>query len=53
MVLKEICFEKSNGKINFPKSCKIENKVAKEIENKNKTKRKKISFFSKREFIRK
>jgi hypothetical protein len=53
IVLKEICLEKSKGKMNLPKSCKVENKVAKRIEIEKKNKRKKISFFSKREFIRK
>jgi hypothetical protein len=38
-VLKEICLEKSKGKINFPKSCKTENKVAKKIEIEKKDKR--------------
>jgi hypothetical protein len=53
MVLKEICFEKSRGKINFPKSCRLENKVANKIEIEKKNKRKKISFLPKRELIRK
>jgi hypothetical protein len=39
--------------MNFPKSCKVENKVAKRIEIEKKNKRKKISFLSKRELIRK
>jgi hypothetical protein len=53
MVLKEICFEKSKGKMNFPKSCEVENKVANKIEIEKKNKRKKISFLPKRELIRK
>jgi hypothetical protein len=53
IVLKEVCFEKSKGKMNFPKSCEVENKVAKRIEIEKKNKRKKISFLSKRELIRK
>jgi hypothetical protein len=53
IVLKEVCFEKSKGKMNFPKSCKVENKVANKIEIEKKNKRKKISFLSKRELIRK
>ena len=53
IVLKEVCFEKSNGRINFPKSCKVENRAARRIEREKKNKRKKISFFSKIEFIKK
>ena len=53
IVLKEVCFEKSKGRMNFPKICKVENKAAKRIEREKKNKRKKISFFSKIEFIKK
>jgi hypothetical protein len=53
IVLKEVCLEKSKGKMNFPKSCEVENKVANKIEIEKKNKRKKISFLSKRELIRK
>jgi hypothetical protein len=53
IVLKENCFEKSKGKMNFPKSCKVEKRVAKKIEIEKKNKRKKISLFSKIEFIKK
>jgi hypothetical protein len=53
IVLKEVCFEKSNRKINFPKSWEVENKVAKKIEIEKKNKRKKISFLSKSKLIRK
>jgi hypothetical protein len=39
IVLKETCFEKSNGKMNLPKSWAVENRVAKRIEIEKKNKR--------------
>jgi hypothetical protein len=53
IVLKEVCLEKSKGKMNFPKICEVENMAAKRIEIEKKNKRKKISFLSKRELIKK